>query len=83
MSTTVLLDAAGRPRSPAMLPGHHACPSPGNKGLRYPADPPTVEEIVAVMRQAGAKIDGRRTRASRSWSSSASSATEAYDTRGA
>jgi site-specific recombinase XerD len=29
---------------------------PGNKGMRYPADPPTVEEIVAVMRQAG---DGR------------------------
>jgi hypothetical protein len=29
---------------------------PGNKGLRYPADPPTVEEIVAVMREAG---DGR------------------------
>jgi hypothetical protein len=29
---------------------------PGNKGMRYPADPPTIEEIVAVMRQAG---DGR------------------------
>ena len=29
---------------------------PGNKGMRYPADPPTVEEIVAVMREAG---DGR------------------------
>jgi site-specific recombinase XerD len=29
---------------------------PGNKGMRYPADPPTVDEIVAVMRQAG---DGR------------------------
>jgi site-specific recombinase XerD len=26
---------------------------PGNKGMRYPADPPTVEEIVAVMREAG------------------------------
>ena len=24
----------------------------GNKGMRYPADPPTVEEIVAVMRHA-------------------------------
>jgi site-specific recombinase XerD len=29
---------------------------PGNKGLQYPADPSTVEEIVAVMREAG---DGR------------------------
>jgi integrase len=25
---------------------------PRNKGMRYPADPPTVEEIVAVMRHA-------------------------------
>jgi hypothetical protein len=24
-----------------------------NKGPRYPADPPTVEEIILVMRQAG------------------------------
>jgi site-specific recombinase XerC len=27
--------------------------APANKGMRYPADPPTVEEIVAVMREAG------------------------------
>ena len=45
----VLLDAAGRPRSPATLPGYHAGRSPRNKGQRYPADPPTVTEIVAVM----------------------------------
>jgi hypothetical protein len=32
-------------------------------GRRYAADPPTVEEMVAVMRQAGAAIDGRRARA--------------------
>jgi hypothetical protein len=49
----VLLDAAGRPRSPATLPGFHAGRSPRNKGQRYPADPPTVAEIVAVMRHAG------------------------------
>jgi hypothetical protein len=24
-----------------------------NRGVRYPADPPTVEEIISVMRQAG------------------------------
>jgi integrase len=47
---TVLLDAAGRRRSPATMPGYHAGRSPGNKGMRYPADPPTVDEIVAVMR---------------------------------
>src|SRR5690349_17720873 len=52
----VLLDAAGRRRSPATLPGFNAGRPPRNKGRRYPADPPSVEEIVAVMRAAG---DGR------------------------
>jgi site-specific recombinase XerC len=37
--------------------------SPMNKGLRYPADPPSVEEIVAVMRGAGDRTDGVRLRA--------------------
>ena len=31
---------------------------PGNKGRRYPADPPRVEEIVAVMREAGSRPHG-------------------------
>jgi hypothetical protein len=35
------------------MPGFHAGHPPRNKGLQYPADPPTVEEIVAVMRIAG------------------------------
>ena len=35
---------------------------PGNKGRRYPADPPRVEEIVAVMRQAGIDLYGHRLR---------------------
>jgi len=48
-----LLDAAGRRRSPATLPQFHAGRPPRNKGIRYPADPPTVEEIVAMMRHAG------------------------------
>ena len=47
------VDAAGRRRSPATLPGHHRGRPPRDQGLRYPADPPTVEEIVAVMRCAG------------------------------
>ena len=46
----LLLDAAGRRRSPATLPDFHAGRPPRNKGMRYPADPPTIEEIVAVMR---------------------------------
>jgi integrase len=40
-------------RSPAAAPGHWAGCAPPNKGLRYPADPPTVEEIILVMRHAG------------------------------
>jgi hypothetical protein len=35
---------------------------PGNKGRRYPADPPRVEEIIAVMKQAGTDLYGRRLR---------------------
>jgi integrase len=58
----VLLDRAGRRRSPATLPGFHAGRAPGNKGLRYPADPPKVEEIVAVMRAAGDRAYGLRLR---------------------
>ena len=58
----VLLDAAGRPRSPAAVPGYHSGRSPRNKGQRYPADPPTVAEIVAVMRHAGTGVYGARLR---------------------
>jgi hypothetical protein len=57
------LDRAGRRRSPATLPGFHAGRPPRNKGLRYPADPPKVEEIVAVMRAAGDGAHARRLRA--------------------
>ena len=56
------LDRAGRRRSPATLPGFHVGHAPGNKGLRYPADPPKVEEIIAVMRTAGDGAHGRRLR---------------------
>jgi integrase len=55
----LLLDRAGRRRSPATMPGFHAGHAPGNKGLCYPADPPRVEEIIAVMRAAGDGEHGR------------------------
>ena len=58
-----LLDAAGHHRAAVTLPGYHAGRTPRNKGRRYPADPPTVEEIIAVMRTAGAGPDGARLRA--------------------
>jgi site-specific recombinase XerD len=57
-----LRDRAGRRRSPATMPGFHAGRPPRNKGLRYPADPPKVEEIIAVMRAAGDDAYGRRLR---------------------
>src|SRR3954452_20712992 len=55
-----VLDRPGRSRSPATMPGFHAGRPPHNKGLRYPADPPIVEQIVAVMRTAGDGAHGRR-----------------------
>ncbi|MGI8779961.1 MAG: hypothetical protein ACR2L8_07295 [Solirubrobacteraceae bacterium] len=54
----LLLDAAGRRPSP--VAGDHAGRPPRNKGIRYPADPLTIEEIVAVMRTAGGGAHGRR-----------------------
>ena len=57
-----LLDAAGRRRSPVTLPEFHTGRPPRNKGMRYPADPPTIEEIVTVMRHAGDGVHGRRLR---------------------
>jgi site-specific recombinase XerD len=58
----LLVDRAGRRRSPATMPGFHAGRPPHNKGLHYPADPPKVEEIIAVMRAAGDDAHGRRLR---------------------
>src|SRR5450432_1528054 len=60
---SALLDVAGHRRSPATMPGYHRGRPPRNKGEQYPADPPTVEEIVAVMRSVGDRADGHRLRA--------------------
>lgn len=60
---SIMLDVAGHRRSPATMPGYHRGRPPRNKGEQYPADPPTVEEIVAVMRAVGDRADGRRLRA--------------------
>jgi site-specific recombinase XerD len=59
----VRLDAAGRRRSPATIPGYLAGRAPRNKGMQYPPDPPRPEEIVLVMRQAGQDCHGLRIRA--------------------
>jgi integrase len=59
----VLVDAAGRRRSPATTPGYLAGRAPHNKGMQYPPDPPRPEEIIVVMRQAGHGRHGLRLRA--------------------
>jgi integrase len=56
------LDCAGGRRSPATMSAFRQGRPPRNKGLRYPPDPPTVEEIIAVMREAGDRPDGLRLR---------------------
>jgi len=63
MPDAVLIDAVGRRRSNVTLPGYLARRAPHNKGMSYPADPPRVEEIIAVMRQAGEDRHGLRIRA--------------------
>ena len=45
------------------MPGYHRGRTPRNKGEHYPGDPPTIEEIVEVMRIVGDSPDGRRLRA--------------------
>src|SRR5688572_9014559 len=63
MTVPSVLDAAGRRRSPATMPGYRAGRPPRNNGIRYPAEPPTVDDIVAVMRHTGDDRDGWRLRA--------------------
>jgi site-specific recombinase XerC len=62
MSSPTLLDTCGRRRSPATLSSFHQGRPPRNKGQRYPADPPTIAEIIAVMRAAGDDADAIRLR---------------------
>lgn len=50
--TPIAGDDAGIPRRPRLR----------QQGLRYPADPPKVEEVVAVVLAAGDRAHGRRLR---------------------
>jgi site-specific recombinase XerD len=45
------------------MSGYHAGRPAGQQGMRDPADPPTVDEIVAVMRHAADDPHGSRLRA--------------------
>jgi hypothetical protein len=61
-----LLDICGRRRSPATFREFHQGRKPGNAGQTYPADPPTITEIVAVMKACDQELlTGQRLRAPR------------------
>lgn len=57
------LDVCGRRRSSATFPEFHSGRPPANRGQKFPADPPTVEEIVAILRVCPDTLAGRRNRA--------------------
>jgi site-specific recombinase XerD len=63
MTVLSVLDSAGRRRSPATLPGLPRRAPAAQQGLQHPAEPPTVEEIVAVVRRAREDRHGWRLRA--------------------
>ncbi len=57
-----LLDICGRRRSPATFADFHRGRAPRSKGQRYPADPPSIPEIVAVMKACSDNLAGQRLR---------------------
>jgi hypothetical protein len=63
MTESSVLDAAGRRRSPATPPAITLAARRATRAREYPADPPTVDEIVAVMRHAADDRHGWRVRA--------------------
>ena len=63
MSSELLLDAAGRRRSPAAMPGHHAGQPRRTRASCIRPIHRTVDEIVAVMRQTPPDRHGLRLRA--------------------
>jgi hypothetical protein len=63
MTVSPVLDAVVGVARPRPCPATAAGRPPSNKGRLYPADPPTVEEIVAVIREASGDRHGDRLRA--------------------
>ena len=63
MSEVPVLDARGYSRSVATMPGFHAGRPPRNRGRRYPADPPTTDELVRLLRGCPDSASGERLRA--------------------
>lgn len=57
-----LTDARGYRRAPATTSEFHRGRTPRNKGRLFPPDPPTVEEIVALLEACPATLAGQRLR---------------------
>lgn len=55
-----LRDARGYRRTPATMPDFHRGREPRNKGLRYPPDPPTIAECMAMLSACPDDLFGRR-----------------------
>jgi len=58
---SVRLDAAAHRRSAVTMPGYHR--GRANEGKEHPADPPTVEQLVAAMSTVGDRATGTGLRA--------------------
>ena len=63
MTVSVVLDAAGLRRSPPRCPATSPDVDPATRAGFYPTDPPTVEAIDAVVREARDDRHGDRLRA--------------------
>lgn len=59
----VLMGRNGRPRTSVTLAGHGKGIRPKNYGARFPADPPTAEEILRILDACGDDTTGVRNRA--------------------
>lgn len=58
-----VFDVRGRRRSAANMPGYRTGRPPANKGRKFPADPPTIEEVVLLLRACEDTPYGLRRRA--------------------
>lgn len=58
-----LMGRNGRPRQACTLPGHNAGVTPKNAGMRFPADPPTADEVLRILAACDDSPIGVRNRA--------------------
>lgn len=59
----VLMGRNGRPRAAVTMPGHGKGRRPLNHGLKFPADPPTSDEVLRILEACDDTLTDRRNRA--------------------